>query len=586
MFGLDLFHTAHKRNRFDFQDPDIIRRLEPMVPVIGNTLYSQNASVLVLGMKSAAAILQCPLRSAEKASPVVVNQIIELIRATGSTESDVVQTGLRALSAILRHHDNIQTKEKDLLFLLEFITPDLEEPSRQGTVFTVLRTIIARRFVVPEMYDLMDNVSEVMVTSQSPQVQEHCRGVLLQFLLEYPQGKNRLKKQMTSLAKNLSYVYESGRTSVLELLNALVNKLEVGLVYEYSDLLFVALVMVIANDDSTKCREVAAELIKSLYLRLDEPRRKTLLSHLHTWISQATQQPLVRVSCQVYGFILTIEDDPSFSDALLGDVNSVLERGSDGLEGIEEEDGEGEESGRDAWQVPYQALVVLAKLLAKKPELAKDRSRISWPHVVPLLLYPHAWVRTASCRLLGTMLATVPPGAPGRDVISLPASGLPGLFTREWMEIVTQKLCAQLRSEHLGEDLSLHIVKNLFYFGRCFSDIPLSTAEDGEDSDGGGNELQQGSEEKKGRHPLRWLFSRLSFQARSAYIARRNKAFVSVGIAASRHDVYSFFSPVRLVAPALGDFEVVCSDDNTSERRSRRDVPRSYSHACISDHRG
>ena len=535
MFGLDLFHTAYKRNRFDFQDPDIIRRLEPMVAIIGNTLYSQNAPVLTLGMKSAAAILQCPLRSAEKASPVVVNQIIEVVRTTGSMESDVVQTGLRSLSAILRQHDNVKVKEKDLLFLLEFITPDLEEPNHQGTVFTVLRAIIARRFVVPEMYDLMDDVSEVMVTGQSPQVQEHCRGVLLQFLLEYPQGKNRLKNQMTSLAKNLSYVYESGRSSVLELLNALVNKFEVGLVYEYSDLLFVGLVMVIANDDSTKCREMAAELIKSLYLRLDESRRKTFLSHLHTWISQTAQQPLIRVSCQVYGFILTIEDGTSFSDALLKGVNSILERSSGGFEEIREGDGKDETLEKDAWQVPYQALVVLAKLLAKNPELAKDHTRISWSHVIPLLLYPHAWVRTASCRLLGTMLATVPPDTP-RENASPPTSGSPGLFTREWMEVVARKLCAQLKSEHLGEDLSLHIVKNLFYFGRCFSNIPLSTAED-DDNGGDEDEPQQDSTEKKGRHPLRWLFSRLSFQARSAYIVRRNKAFIPVRAATSRHDM-------------------------------------------------
>ena len=510
----------------------MIRRLEPMVPVIGNTLYSQSAPVLILGMKSAAAILQCPLKSTEKSSPVVVNQLIEVIRTTGSTESDVVQTGLRSLSAILRHHDKVPVKEKDLLFLLELIAPDLEEPTRQGTVFTVLRAIIARRFVVPEMYDLMDNISEVMVTSQSPQVQEHCRSVLLQFLLEYPQGKNRLKNQMTSLAKNLSYIYESGRTSVLELLNALVKKFEVGLVYEYSDLLFIALVMVIANDDSTKCREMAAELIKSLYLRLDESRRKTLLSHLHTWISQATQQPLIRVSCQVYGFILAIEDGASFSDALLEDVNSALERSSDGFEEIEEEGGDDETSGRDGWQVPYQALVVLAKLLAKNPELAKDHSRIGWSHVVQLLLYPHAWVRTASCRLLGTILGTVPPDAPQGNVSS-PITGPPGLFTREWMEIVTQKLCAQLKSEHLGEDLSLHIVKNLFYFGRCFSNIPFQSSEEGDDSDDSADEAQQNSTGNKGRHPLRWLFSRLSFQARSAYIVRRNKAFVSVGVTTS-----------------------------------------------------
>ena len=103
------------------------------------------------------------------------------------------------------------------------------------------------------------------------------------------------------------------------------------------------------------------------------------------------------------------------------------------------------------------------------------------------------------------------------------------------METVTQKLCVQLKSEHLGEDLSLHIVKNLFYFGRCFSNIPLSTAEDGDDNGDSTDEAQQESTEDKGGHPLRWLFSRLSFQARSAYIARRNKAFVSVRVPTSHY---------------------------------------------------
>jgi len=93
----------------------------------------------------------------------------------------------------------------------------------------------------------MDKVSEIMVTNQSPQVQELCRGVLLQFLLDYPQGQGRLRNQMTFLAKNLSYVYGSDRMSVMELLSAVILKFDMLLIVEYADMFFVALVMVIAN---------------------------------------------------------------------------------------------------------------------------------------------------------------------------------------------------------------------------------------------------------------------------------------------------------------------------------------------------
>jgi len=86
------------------------------------------------------------------------------------------------LATILRDSPTAQVKEKDLVYLLDLLSPDLEDPSRQASVFSMLRAIVSRKFVVPEIYDLMDKVSEIMVTNQSNQVQELCRSVLLQFL--------------------------------------------------------------------------------------------------------------------------------------------------------------------------------------------------------------------------------------------------------------------------------------------------------------------------------------------------------------------------------------------------------------------
>ena len=104
--------------------------------------------------------------------------------------------------------------------------------------------------MVPEIYDVMDKVAEIMVTNQSTQVQELSRSVLLQFLLDYPQGQGRLRTQMAFLAKNLSYVFESGRLSVMEIVSAIVSKFDEGLIREYTELLFVSLFMVLANDES------------------------------------------------------------------------------------------------------------------------------------------------------------------------------------------------------------------------------------------------------------------------------------------------------------------------------------------------
>ncbi|EED77124.1 predicted protein [Postia placenta Mad-698-R] len=386
----------------------------------------------------------------------------------------------------------------------------------------MLRAIVTRKLVVPEIYDLMDKVSKIMVTSQSPQVQELCRGVLLQFLLDYPQGKGRLRNHMTLLAKNLSYVYESGRKSVMELLGAIIAKFQVDLVREYSDLLFVALVMVIANDDSPKCCEMAAELIKSLFARLADAQRNIIMSHVHLWAIQQAQPQLARVSLQVCGIIVDLmgKDVGPYVSSILEDLNGALEYSAQILESdaIEVEKDLAEQDVE--WQISYHALLVFAKLLRVIPDLTVQQDKVDWPVVVEHLVYPHAWTRTASCRILGLLFAATPVAAPNPK---LPDNSP---FSRVGMEDVTKKLCLQLRSPNLDAALSLQIVKNLFYIGKCFCtlDAPLHKQElSGSEEEEADREDESEAEGDAEQYPLAWLLSKLSYQARHALVARRNK---------------------------------------------------------------
>ncbi|KAI0316098.1 armadillo-type protein [Amylostereum chailletii] len=529
-FGLDLFNTAFRRGRFDFSDNNVISRLEPMVAVIGNTLYATNSHVLIHGLKATVAIIKCPLKNIAKSVPVFIKQMVAIVRQTGSTESEVVQTALKSLSAVLRDMSSAQIAEKDLLYLLELVGPDLEEPSRQGAVFALLRAVVARQLVVPEVYDLMDRVAEVAVTSQSQNAQEACRGLLLQFLLDYPQGKGRLKTQIAFIAKNTSYSHESGRRSVLELLSAIVTKFDGSLLADHADMLFVALVMVIANDDAPRCREMAAAVVGALLKRLDEDRQRVVVAHLHAWAGQHGQAALTRVAAQMYGLLLdTLQRDAvAHLTGVLDDINAALARSAQALdEDAMDIDGEQAEAEME-WQVPYHALGALDKLLRWFPDVATQASKVVWPTVTPHLLHPHTWVRSAAARALGRLLSCVSATHPRDD---FPA---PKLDVKD----IAGKLCMMLRSEHLDEALSTQVVKNLFWVGKCFAAVP-PPAKNGVDHEGGHEghdmDIEEGEEEgdeeepqdNRPDNPLAWLFSKLSYQARSAHIVRRNQASTS-----------------------------------------------------------
>ncbi|CAA7260357.1 unnamed protein product [Cyclocybe aegerita] len=533
-FGLDLLHIAFKRTRFDFRDAAVMTRLESMIVVVGNTLYSTNSVVLTLGMRCAASLVKCPLKTIQNSLPVFVRQILDIVKSAGNTESELVQVAFKCLATILRDGPPVQVKEKDLVFLIELLSPDLEEPDRQASVFTLLRAIVARKFVVPEIYDLMEKVSEVSVTSQSPQVQELCRGVLLQFLLDYPQGKGRLGNQMAFFAKNLSYVHETGRASVMEILSAVIVKFQANLIQEYADLLFVALVMVLANDESAKCREMAAHLVKNLWTRLDDERRGILFSHLHSWASQTTQPLLTWVSAQVYGFVVDVmqAESASYIPAILHDLKACLHRSATSFVAEQEDEENVQMEVEMMWQLPYHSLTVLSKVLRIFPTSATEEGKISWNLVVEHLLFPHAWVRTAACRLLGHLFSVVPVAAPRTDVPEEHP------FSRAGMQEIARKLTQQLKSEHLDEASSLQIVKNLFYLGKCFCLIQVDDSRAiGENGDNildkdasalvNGGQVKGVEDALRRLHsPLPWLFSKLSYQIKSGHIARRNRAAV------------------------------------------------------------
>lgn len=522
MFGLDLFNTAYRRGHFDLKNPSIIARLEPMVAVIGNTLYSDNGLVLTQGLKASTSIAKCPLKASEKAAPVFVRQILDVVKQSGSTESEVAQAGLKALASILRDCSGAQVKEQDLVLILELIGPDIEEPARQPSVFAMLRAIVSRKFVAPEIYDLMDKVSEIMVTNQSSQVQELCRGVLLQFLLDYPQGKGRLRNQMTFLVKNLSYTYENGRKSVMELLNALISKFDPTLVKEYSDLIFVGLVMVLVNDDSSKCKEMAASLVKALLLRLDVEQRKTIISHLHLWCAQSEQIRLTAIAAQTYGLLIDAlrEGAEPYISTCLEDLASLLRVSAHD----EYEDEEAMDVDLD-WQVPYQALITQGKALSRFADGPSHAGAVDWSIVAGYLLYPHAWVRLAACRLLGQLFSAFPAAASGPASVTTPYP-----LTYDGARAVAGDLCSQLKSKNLDAALSLQIVKNLFYIGKCFAEMPwpMDKEEDPDDAEGTDEDGDDIQESPASTHSLPWLFSKLSYQARSAYIQRRNRAFSEV----------------------------------------------------------
>ena len=118
--------------------------------------------------------------------------------------------------------------------------------------------------MIPEIYDLMDNVAKLMIVNHSKEIRDMSRSVYFQFLMEYDQGKGRLEKQFKYLVSNLTYPTEEGRQSIMELIHLIVVKAGKDLLNKLASSFFVALANVLVSDVSSRCREMASSLITTI----------------------------------------------------------------------------------------------------------------------------------------------------------------------------------------------------------------------------------------------------------------------------------------------------------------------------------
>lgn len=486
--------------------------LSGLMPAIGDALLQAQEEVQISALRLLATIIKVPLNEIDESCATYIAEAMKAIKETTSTNTELAQAALKLISAVLRERHQVPVREAEIAYLLKRLRPDLEEPDRQGVTFNFLKAVMARKLVIPEVYEVLDSVAAMMVTNQTQGARDLARGVYFQFLLNYPQGKERLSKQLGFLVKNLDYKHAEGRQSILEAVHLLLTKLVGDLAQDLVGTFFVPLVMMAVNDDSLECRKMAGVLLEEIFERADTEKTQNFLGLLRTWISQDEKPLLVRVSLQTYLTYLAVNGTEAEREVptLQTRVTELLHAGS-------------RDEAATEWEVLYFALQLAAKLCSIVPMvLFRSSAAPLWAAVRQSLYFPHAWVKLAASKLLGLFFADLGRTNAGAERPEPPLVGSGGLrLMPEEMIQVTKASLGYLRGPAVSDELAAQSVRNLVFLGRFMGMTsmiwgPLPGAMDAYDSD---QEAQDENDETYGsdsaaqsssKTALQYMFERLS----------------------------------------------------------------------------
>ena len=458
-FSLDVLRLV--LNKYDtLQTPS---NLAGFMPIIGDGIVQSNEEVQISTLRLLTTIIRVPLDAIDDNAAIYVAECVKIVKASTSTNVELAQAALKLVSAILRERRTVEIRETDLAYFLKRLIPDLEEPDKQGVAFNFLKAIMTRKIVIPEVYEVLDVVATIMITNQTRGARDMARGAYFQFVMDYPQSTDRFSKQLGFLVRNLDYKHQEGRQSVMEAVHLMFTKVGEDLLQQVFATFFVPLIMVIVNDESSECREMAGALLKKVFERADSERTQSFLKLLRSWLGQFDETLLVRVGLQVYGLYLDADGAKAEEVAPLQTRLSQILKYN--LKAPPDAD----------WELLYFALQNFAKICQSLSLASFDASMASlWASVRQCLFFPHAWVKLSAAKLLGIYFADFARQNAGTAALSLPLKGSGGLrLSEQEMIEVTRASLGLLRVPEVSEELASQSVRNLIFLGKIMAQTSM-----------------------------------------------------------------------------------------------------------------
>jgi len=269
--------------------------------------YARTSSVVAQSLRICAMLLRLPLpRWSRYSAPLaqfVLRKLLDTPQMMSNSASASITAGVRSccfavLTSGFRYCTNFTLSQDQMSALVRMLQSDLKFQTRHAVVFQLLRCLLTRKVVAPEIYDIMNAISEIMVQHHSRTIRLSAAACILQFLLDYPLMPKRIRQHVEFLVNNLQYPVPPGRSSVIELLTHVVMKFPAQVLTQLADIVFFPAVVALYNEEVPHCRMQIADMLRHFFTRVAPEKRASILTATFVWLD--SDQPAQQImSAQV-----------------------------------------------------------------------------------------------------------------------------------------------------------------------------------------------------------------------------------------------------------------------------------------------
>ena len=217
-FGLEMLLIMLKKKKFPNES-----FLNPLVPMLCDSLKSNYLRVNTQAVKCLTIMWhhQLDLESLKTNVNVIVAEVFNILHKYATNQVSkkdnhylLVKSAYKCIVVLMRQVNYYTVSETQLKALLLYVEQDLQSYDKDTMAFTLLKSILGKKLMIPEIHEVLKKVAEISITSESDEKRAATRPIVLNYLMEYPIGK-KIDSLLKFFIAQLNYEEISGRESAI-----------------------------------------------------------------------------------------------------------------------------------------------------------------------------------------------------------------------------------------------------------------------------------------------------------------------------------------------------------------------------------